>query len=102
MSFSLLFFLSPAATCYMVTVNTTGTNPAADGTYMTVGMNVSWAPHKLVYKHLDKDLYIFYVNQDYGWSIGTEDYILGTTAYLISGTFKLAQLQIALPSGRNY
>ncbi len=43
-----------------------------NGNYMKVNKTVSWAPEKPVYKHVEKDRYIFWVEHGYGWSIGNK------------------------------
>ena len=41
-----------------------------NGNYKVTGESVSWSPDRLVYKHINKDRYIFWNARGYGWSIG--------------------------------
>ena len=44
-----------------------------NGNYKVTGESVSWSPDRLVYKHINKDRYIFYGLDGYGrygWLIG--------------------------------
>ena len=40
-----------------------------NGNYKVTGESVSWSPDRLVYKHINKDRYIYW-NVGIGWSIG--------------------------------
>ena len=46
-----------------------------DGKYTITNERVDWATERPVYKHVNKDRYIFWNAHGLGWSIGKKDYL---------------------------
>ena len=58
------------------TLNVLGATYAnCDGRYKVTGESVEWAPERPVYKHSEKDRFIFWNAHGLGWSIGKEEYL---------------------------
>ena len=58
------------------TLNVLGATYAnCDGRYKVTGESVEWAPERPVYKHTEKDRFIFWNAHGLGWSIGKEEYL---------------------------
>ena len=57
------------------TLNVTGAAYAnCNGNYKVTGESVFWSPDRHVYKHINKDRYIFW-NAGIGWSIGKKAFL---------------------------
>ena len=54
-----------------------------NGNYKVTGESVSWSPDRLVYKHINKDRYIFW-NTGIGWSIGAKAFLKTGQHFYIS------------------
>ena len=58
------------------TLNVLGATYAnCDGRYKVTGERVDWSPDRPVYKHVNKDRYIFWNAGGLGWSIGKKAYL---------------------------
>ena len=47
-----------------------------NGEYVETEVRVSWAPDRPVFKHKDKDRFIFWNTAGLGWSIGKQEYLV--------------------------
>ena len=61
-----------------------------NGNYKVTGESVFWSPNRLVYKHINKDRYIFW-NTGIGWSIGAKAF-LKTGQHFYKSKFDVLQL----------
>ncbi len=67
-------FGAPQVICQ--TLNVLGATYAnCDGQYVITNDHVDWAPERPVYRHENKDRYIFWNAHGLGWSIGKKDYL---------------------------
>ena len=84
------------------TLNVLGATYAnCDGRYKVTGERVDWSPDRPVYKHVNKDRYIFWNAGGLGWSIGKKAY-LKTGSHWHRSKFNASTIPYNIPQRKVY